>query len=76
MKSASDVKTALSNIKADIAAINDLVSATLNCAILERADLSLNIGSSNPAGPIKRDLNQGWQSSSAPSNGIAERCSL
>jgi two-component system, OmpR family, sensor kinase len=46
-KSASEVKTSLSNIKADIAAINDLVSATLNYAILERADLSLNIGTHN-----------------------------
>src|ERR1700678_1997270 len=43
-QSTSEVKTSLSNIKADIAAINDLVSATLNYAILERADLSLNIG--------------------------------
>jgi two-component system, OmpR family, sensor kinase len=43
----SEVKTSLSNIKADIAAINDLVSATLNYAILERADISLNIGTHN-----------------------------
>jgi two-component system OmpR family sensor kinase len=43
-QSVTDVKTSLNNIKADIAAINDLVSATLNYAILERADLSLNIG--------------------------------
>jgi two-component system OmpR family sensor kinase len=46
-QSTSEVKTSLSNIKADIAAINDLVSATLNYAILERADLSLNIGTHN-----------------------------
>jgi two-component system OmpR family sensor kinase len=46
-QSVSEVKTSLSNIKADIAAINDLVSATLNYAILERADLSLNIGTHN-----------------------------
>jgi two-component system OmpR family sensor kinase len=46
-KSAAEVQTSLGNIKADIAAINDLVSATLNYAILERADLSLNIGSHN-----------------------------
>jgi two-component system OmpR family sensor kinase len=46
-KSASEVKTSLGNIRADIAAINDLVSATLNYAILERADLSLNIGTHN-----------------------------
>jgi two-component system, OmpR family, sensor kinase len=37
----------LSNIKADIAALNNLVSATLNYAILERADLLLNIGTHN-----------------------------
>jgi two-component system OmpR family sensor kinase len=46
-QSASEVKTCLSNIKADIAAINGLVRATLNYAILERADLSLNIGTHN-----------------------------
>jgi two-component system, OmpR family, sensor kinase len=46
-QSASEVKTSLSNIKADITAINDLVSATLKYAILERADLSLNIGTHN-----------------------------
>ncbi len=46
-QSASEVKTCSSNIKADIAAINDLVSATLSYAILERADLSLNIGPHN-----------------------------
>jgi signal transduction histidine kinase len=46
-QSVSDVKNSLSNIKADIAAINDLVSATLNYAILERADLALNIGTHN-----------------------------
>jgi two-component system OmpR family sensor kinase len=41
---ASEVKTSLTNIKTDIAAIDDLVTATLNYAILERADMSLNIG--------------------------------
>ena len=46
-KSVAGVKASLSNIKADIAAINDLVSATLNYAILERADLSINMGSHN-----------------------------
>jgi two-component system, OmpR family, sensor kinase len=46
-QSVAEVKISLSNIKADIAAINDLVSATLNYAILERADLSLNIGTHN-----------------------------
>ena len=46
-QSVSEVKNSLSNIKADIAAINDLVRATLNYAILERADLALNIGTHN-----------------------------
>jgi two-component system OmpR family sensor kinase len=46
-QSVSDVKISLDNIKADITAINELVSATLNYAILERADLSLNIGTHN-----------------------------
>jgi two-component system OmpR family sensor kinase len=46
-QSVSDVKISLDNINADITAINELVSATLNYAILERADLSLNIGTHN-----------------------------
>jgi two-component system OmpR family sensor kinase len=41
------VRASLTNLKADIAEINDLVSATLNYAILERADMSLNIGTHN-----------------------------
>ncbi|HUE10030.1 MAG TPA: ATP-binding protein [Steroidobacteraceae bacterium] len=43
----SQVKNSLKAIKADIAAINDLVTATLNYAILERADMSLNVGAHN-----------------------------
>src|SRR5579863_246825 len=43
----ADVKTSLSNIKTDIVAINELVSATLNYAILERASMSLNVGTHN-----------------------------
>jgi two-component system, OmpR family, sensor kinase len=46
-KSVSEAKTSLINIKADIAAINNLVSATLNYAILERADLSIDMRSHN-----------------------------
>src|ERR1700730_5515146 len=46
-ESPAEIKKSLGNIKTDIAAINDLVSATLNYAILERADLSLNINSHN-----------------------------
>jgi signal transduction histidine kinase len=39
-----ELRKSLNNIKADVAAINDLVTATLKYAILERADLSLNLG--------------------------------
>jgi two-component system OmpR family sensor kinase len=42
--SPAQVEKSLANIKMDIAAINDLVTATLNYAILERADMSLHIG--------------------------------
>jgi two-component system OmpR family sensor kinase len=42
--SPAQVQKSLGNIKTDIAAINDLVTATLNYAILERADMSLHIG--------------------------------
>jgi two-component system OmpR family sensor kinase len=42
-----EVRDSLGNLKADIAEINDLVTATLNYAILERADMSLNIGTHN-----------------------------
>jgi signal transduction histidine kinase len=41
------MKNALRNIKNDIPAINDLVTATLDYAILERAELTLNIGAHN-----------------------------
>jgi two-component system, OmpR family, sensor kinase len=42
-----EVTHSLDNIKTDIAAINDLVSATLSYAILERADVTLNINAHN-----------------------------
>ena len=41
---AAAIKKSLGNIKTDLGAINDLVKATMGYAILERADLSLNIG--------------------------------
>jgi two-component system OmpR family sensor kinase len=43
----SAVRTSLSNLKADITAIDDLVKATLDYAILERADLALNLAAHN-----------------------------
>jgi two-component system OmpR family sensor kinase len=46
-QSMDDVKKSFGNIKADIAAINDLITATLDYAILERADVSLNLGIHN-----------------------------
>ncbi len=45
--SVAEVRQALSDIKIDIAAINDLVTATLGYAILERADVALNISAHN-----------------------------
>jgi two-component system OmpR family sensor kinase len=45
--SPAQVQKSLGNIKTDITAINDLVTATLNYAILERADMSLNVGAHN-----------------------------
>jgi two-component system OmpR family sensor kinase len=42
-----EMQHALSHVKADIAAINDLVAATLSYAILERADVTLNLNSHN-----------------------------
>jgi two-component system OmpR family sensor kinase len=40
----AELGASLNNVKADIAAINGLVTATLGYAILERADLTLNMG--------------------------------
>jgi two-component system OmpR family sensor kinase len=40
----TEVRRALDNVKSDAAEINDLVAATLDYAILERAGMSLNIG--------------------------------
>jgi two-component system OmpR family sensor kinase len=42
-----EIKASVANIKLDIAAINDLVTAALDYAILERAEMSLNIGAHN-----------------------------
>jgi two-component system OmpR family sensor kinase len=43
----AEMKASLSRIKSDIAAIDELVSATLSYAILERADMALNLGAHN-----------------------------
>jgi two-component system, OmpR family, sensor kinase len=45
--SVSEVKASLENLKADIDAIDGLVKATLGYAILERADLTLNLAAHN-----------------------------
>lgn len=42
--SLEQVRVALDNLKSDLAGINDLVTATLEYAILERADVALNFG--------------------------------
>jgi two-component system, OmpR family, sensor kinase len=41
---AAALQASLENLKADVAAINQLVTATLGYAILERADMALNVG--------------------------------
>jgi two-component system OmpR family sensor kinase len=46
-RSLAEVEHPLRNIKADIEAIDDLVRATLEYAILDRADITLNIGPHN-----------------------------
>jgi len=43
----AEVRRSLANIKSDIMAIDDLVRATLDYAILERADLALNLNAHN-----------------------------
>lgn len=45
--SVEELRGTLSNIKADIEAIDGLVKATLGYAILERADLALNLAENN-----------------------------
>src|SRR6267142_882264 len=45
--SMAEVRASLANIKTDIDAINDLMKATLGYAILERADLALNLAEHN-----------------------------
>jgi len=45
--SMAEVKASLANVKTDIDAINGLVKATLGYAILERADLALNLAEHN-----------------------------
>jgi two-component system OmpR family sensor kinase len=44
-RSLDEVRSSLSNIKSDIDALDGLVKATLGYAILERADLTLNLAS-------------------------------
>ncbi len=46
-RSVAEVRSSLANIKTDIDAIDGLVKATLGYAILERADLTLNLGAHN-----------------------------
>ncbi len=66
--SMEEIKKSFGNIKADIVAINDLITATLDYAILERADVSLNLGVHNftalipaIADNVRRDARPGIQ---------------
>ena len=45
--SLTEVRERLGHIKADVGAINDLVNATMEYAILERADVALNVSRHN-----------------------------
>jgi two-component system OmpR family sensor kinase len=45
--SMAEVGSSLAHLKADVSVIDDLVRATLAYAILERADMSLNLGAHN-----------------------------
>ncbi len=47
VRTVEEIHRYLEHIKSDIAAINDLVTATLSYAILERADVALNISAHN-----------------------------
>src|SRR5262249_29684859 len=65
-ESLSEVRGSLGHIKADIEVIDDLVRATLAYAILERADMALNLGRHNfatlipaIADSVKRDAPPG-----------------
>lgn len=78
------VRASLENIKTDVAAINDLVTATLSYAILERADVALNIDSHNfttlipaIAASVQRDTRPELQiSSHVQSDAVAVRCDV
>ncbi len=48
----AEIRRGFSNIKSDVGAINDLITATMDYAILERADVSLNFGEHNFAALI------------------------
>lgn len=82
--SLEEVRRSLEHIKTDIAAINDLVAATLSYAILERADVSLNINAHNfttlipaIAETVGRDTRPDLQiSATVQSDASAVRCDV
>jgi two-component system OmpR family sensor kinase len=79
-----EVQQSLEHIKGDIAQINDLVTATLSYAILERADVSLNINANNfttlipaIAASVARDSRPDLQiSANVQSDALAVRCDM
>ncbi|HVW68388.1 MAG TPA: ATP-binding protein [Steroidobacteraceae bacterium] len=79
-----EVRACLEHIKADIAAINDLVAATLSYAILERADVTLNIDSHNfttlipaIAASVQRDISPSIAiTSNVQNDAVAIRCDV
>ena len=79
-----EVRRSLEHIKTDIAAINDLVAATLSYAILERADVTLNVHSHNfttlipaIADTVGRDTRPGLQINATVQSDASEvRCDV
>jgi len=79
----TEVHKSLDNIKTDVAAINDLVAATLSYAILERADVALNISAHDftklipaIAAAVGRDAPGLRISSSVKADAVAVRCDV
>jgi len=79
-----EMQRSLEHVKGDIAQINDLVTATLSYAILERADVALNISAHNfttllPAitESVARDTRPDLKiSTSVQSDALAIRCDM
>lgn len=80
----AEMQRSLEHVKGDIAQINDLVTATLSYAILERADVALNISAHNfttllpaLADSVARDTRPDLKiSTNVHSDALAVRCDM